>query len=1342
MPQTSEEEVCQAVLGFVADGTYPEEKVVAAEFPAAALAKELALISKAREQAENEISSLSRENTFDADDWIVQAKQLHADIERSRLTAREIVAQHEHTHPLQAKVDDASAKVGLIETEIAFNQAVAGTLEQVQRLCQQLDTGRTALGNGQITAAIEQLESTTAAISEDTFFTNTNVMSILTAEVARLRQEIVEALRLRWGDLLKIDRQKGEFQVSRVEGADSLENIITSLSRLDVLAPANAKFQKNFILAIIDPILLARPDGTSYGVVVTDSGVRVDSEPSKATIAETLDRITNVLGYLRQNLPSSITATFPESLIPGIASKAISAWLSPAIPTDLDGLGRFEKTLENVLQFTQTIVSWGWNGQEELVSWVNQAPRLWLTRRRVDSLDSVRKVLSASQGTTRQVERIEKEKVSQADGALLENTTDDWDADWDYEKEDAPEQATTAQPDDDDEDVSAWGLDEETQEEATQEEAKPDAATSTEEEDDDAGDAWGWGDEDDQQSNGSPSKPKAAAASKPTNEESTAPSASPKEVTLKEVYTVTDIPGSILQILRQQIADSKDISQPAHSTSRVASSGPGLLALPALILAMFKATSSSFYSLKFHAGQMFLYNDSLYLANQVRELVEEHSLFRLNADVEALEKFGKLAYSKEMQTQRTIVTDLLDGAQGFGQCSEQPFRTECENAVSATVDRIRDVYKEWQPILSHSALLQSIGSLLSTVINKIIVDIEDLGDISEDQSQQLVSFCNQVSKLEDLFKPETASDVEAVPVTAVYVPNWLRFQYLVNILESSLADIKFLWLEGELRLEFSPEEVVDLIEALFAESDYRRRAIAEIRRAPATSADPVDHGDAHFRPNFAIMSGDQASSAAAAEAAQRQVRVHLTSKQEDIALPESTGPILVPTGLRRYALSTLVNNLLGSEKPVPFDFLINGTFLRTSIDEYLTANGISAETTLEIEYVRALIPPLHIASFQHDDWVSSADVLSTTSPAACWASGATVANGHERILSGSYDGLLRVWNMSSETIATSPAVTEGGHSASIKAAKFVSPNQIASAGLDRTVRLWKYTEEDGGFAGKISPQLELYGHKAGIESLAVHGSSNRLLTASSDHSVGFWSTKKSDAPAAPENLLPSSVARTSKRRKLNSSVSTPQRGLLALLSSHTGPVSSAIFDARDSTVGYSASWDHSLRTWDLVTASLVDTRTTSHSLLSLEHLPDLHLLAAGTSARHITLIDPRTSATTLAAMTLRGHTNAVVSLARDPHSTYGLISGSHDGTCRIWDIRSTKTDKDGVVGDSVYSISRKSLEEEGKSESKRVGGEGVKVFSVGWDQTVGIVSAGEDKRIQINRGEGVLSSTK
>ncbi|PGH15697.1 ribosome biogenesis protein YTM1 [Helicocarpus griseus UAMH5409] len=479
-----------------------------------------------------------------------------------------------------------------------------------------------------------------------------------------------------------------------------------------------------------------------------------------------------------------------------------------------------------------------------------------------------------------------------------------------------------------------------------------------------------------------------------------------------------------------------------------------------------------------------------------------------------------------------------------------------------------------------------------------------------------------------------------------------------------------------------------------------------------------------------IQDTPMGDTAPTSQQAQRQVRLKLTSRHEDIALPENTGPILVPTGLRRYALSTLVNNLLSSEKPIPFEFLINGTYLRTSIDEYLTANGISAETTLDVEYVRALVPPLHVASFQHDDWVSAVDVLSGTSVAG----GSQINAGQERILSGSYDGLLRMWNMSSETIGVSPSAGEGGHTASIKCAKMLSPSQIVSSALDRTVRLWKYTESDDGFSASITPQLELYGHKASVDAIAVHAQSNRLLSASADHSVGFWSTKKSDAPAAPENLLPSNTARSSKRRKLNSSVSVPQRGPLALLKSHTAPVSAAIFDANDATVGYSTSWDHSLRTWDLVTGALVDTRTTAHSLLSVAHLPELSLLAAGTAARHITLIDPRASATTVSALTLRGHTNAVVCLARDPDSTYGLISGSHDGTCRIWDVRSTRTDKDGVMGESIYSIPRKSAEGVGK----RVGGEGVKVFDVCWDKRVGIVSAGEDKMIQINRGEGVV----
>ena len=115
--------------------------------------------------------------------------------------------------------------------------------------------------------------------------------------------------------------------------------------------------------------------------------------------------------------------------------------------------------------------------------------------------------------------------------------------------------------------------------------------------------------------------------------------------------------------------------------------------------------------------------------------------------------------------------------------------------------------------------------------------------------------------------------------------------------------------------------------------------------------------------------------------------------------------------------------------------------IRTSLDDFLTQNGISSETTLGVEYIKALIPPLYVASYEHDDWVSSVDVLSSTSQ-----SGRNAANDVEgiiqnKLLSGSYDSLLRIWNMSSEVIATG-----SGHTAAVKAAKFISSTRVVSSG--------------------------------------------------------------------------------------------------------------------------------------------------------------------------------------------------------------------------------------------------------------------------------------------------------
>ncbi|KAL7268037.1 ribosome biogenesis protein ytm1 [Rhizina undulata] len=422
----------------------------------------------------------------------------------------------------------------------------------------------------------------------------------------------------------------------------------------------------------------------------------------------------------------------------------------------------------------------------------------------------------------------------------------------------------------------------------------------------------------------------------------------------------------------------------------------------------------------------------------------------------------------------------------------------------------------------------------------------------------------------------------------------------------------------------------------------------------------------------------------------QQVQVKFITRHADIAVP--TAPILVPSNLKRLGLSQIINHLLDPETPIPFDFLIDGVYLRSSLENYLVQNGLSSESVITLEYVRAVVPPRFKAAFQHDDWISSVATASFNG-----------APNDARILSGSYDGIARVWNLSGQVVAEA-----SGHSAAIKSISWLdSGARFVSAGIDRTLQIWSYAEDDSN-VGTVTPIAELIGHKSTIEHIAVHPDSKNILSASADSTIGFWSTSSENSPPAPAELLPPKY----KKRKTASAV--PRYGAQSQLTGHTSPVSAVIFDPKDPTVAYSASWEHTLRTWDLPTSTLVDTRTTSHPLLSLCSLPSLSLLAAGTAARHITLHDPRASASTVSTSILRGHTNAVVSLFADPDSEWGLVSAGHDGTVRIWDVRATGSG-------SMFVINR---EGEGLSGKE-------KVFAVEWG-SVGIVSAGEDKRVQIN----------
>ena len=455
-----------------------------------------------------------------------------------------------------------------------------------------------------------------------------------------------------------------------------------------------------------------------------------------------------------------------------------------------------------------------------------------------------------------------------------------------------------------------------------------------------------------------------------------------------------------------------------------------------------------------------------------------------------------------------------------------------------------------------------------------------------------------------------------------------------------------------------------------------------------------------------------------------QIKIKFFTNEEDESLQVADTPLYVPVTLKRFGLSEVVNHLLGNFKgedetkaPIPFDFLIDGVLLRTSIEDYLTKNGLSNEAFLTLEYTRAILPPSFLASFNNDDWISSIDSINPTSKIV---TSSQLSISQPKILSGSYDGIVRTYNMSGKV-----EKQYVGHSAPVKAVKWISPTRIVSAGNDRQVRLWKTSyeeiideDEEEIEDGKTLALLE--GHKAPVVDLAVDTQTNRILSAGYDQNIGFWSTNYKEMTSIQPLEYDSNVVSSSskKRRKMAVQDATiRRRAPLSLLQGHLEPVEGVIFDAKDSTVGYSVSQDHTIKTWDLVTSRCVDTRTTGYSLLSVLQLPQVNLIASGSSARHINLHDPRVTTNSDQTISkLVGHTNFVVGLTASPHNQNMFASSSHDGTVKVWDVRAEK---------SLYTITRQD------------GSTNAKIFDVCWDDRIGIISGGEDKKLQINKGSDI-----
>ncbi|KAH9818592.1 Component of the NOP7 complex, partial [Teratosphaeria destructans] len=673
---------------------------------------------------------------------------------------------------------------------------------------------------------------------------DTKAVGLLERRVSELRQHLRETATRCWNALIRVDLEEKSVTVhpdgvpSNIGDASmdhliDFDVLVRATTALDVFDELVKKLGKDIERAVLRPRLNLDDRGHVASVVVNEQTLsctrRVDDPGTGSDFFADLQQI---IDFLSTNLPPSVGIPLSKTLIPTLSTRLVEQWFEPAVPTDIDDMPAFQELLRNITSLANGIDRPKWHGSKQLRDWVANAPRTWLTKRREAVLGDARNLVFTGLRETKVVERVETQMISKDDHQALQggDGADDegWDA-WDEPEEPKPADAVPppAPPATDEDDGDAWGAWD--AEDSTAQEEKPAPAEPEDE------DAWGAWRDDDQpsQSPTSPRKPPPAPTSSSRNVNGDPPSNPPqREMTLRESFTITAIPDALLTILQTTIADAQTLSGPAYASSPIAPAATALYTLPTLALAIYRATAPTAYT-KLPAGNMLIYNDALRLADQLRSWQASQPLtsrLRLDNDVTALETFAKRAYSSEMDAQRTILRDLLDTAQGFTAVTKPPFKQAAESAIADVVARLHDVHALWRPLLPPSVLLQALGSLLSTLLSQITREIQDLGDISEDDSHQLRALMDSVSTCKSLFTTPPGEAGGAGDMTFIYCPTWLRFQYLAEILESSLADIRFMWVESELSLEFAADEVVELVQGLFADSELRRRTVAEIRR--------------------------------------------------------------------------------------------------------------------------------------------------------------------------------------------------------------------------------------------------------------------------------------------------------------------------------------------------------------------------------------------------------------------------------------------------------------------------------------------------------------------------------